>query len=166
VLAPSSHIEGGFAQARLTTAPASERARRRWRGRARKGRGAVVSLAAGFCPLAARSERPNLKGRWRRSSSGAIRLPEDQALLAHLDRETGTAQGSLASTSTFPPGRGRSQDRPGPRRAGRSLSLSASAAKRRNQAGLLRKSYRSIAQALAAHELAHGSPQRPVASLV
>jgi hypothetical protein len=48
----------------------------------------------------------------------------------------------------------------------RSLSLSASAAKRRNQAGLLRKSYRAIAQALAAHELAPGSPERPVASLV
>jgi hypothetical protein len=48
----------------------------------------------------------------------------------------------------------------------RSLSLSASAAKRRNQAGLLRKSYRAIERALAAHELAPGSPQRPVASLV
>jgi hypothetical protein len=40
------------------------------------------------------------------------------ALVAHLDRETGTAQETLASTSTFPPGRGRSQDGPGLRRAG------------------------------------------------
>jgi hypothetical protein len=48
----------------------------------------------------------------------------------------------------------------------RSLSLSASAAKRRNQVGLLRESHRAIAQALAAPELAPGLPERPVASLV
>src|SRR6266540_130441 len=76
VLAPSSHIEGGFAQARLITAPASERAGRRWRGHARKGRASIV-FEGGVGTLASprRSESSHVVDRDASRSSIAAARP-------------------------------------------------------------------------------------------